>query len=128
MSNELVTSPQNRCPSAKEYKMLPIKPGTPVIKRAPKAPKLGPNDPLVHFRILKIEDNVATICEDMTKLVDGHLMVRDVDISRLGRNGVKLGDIIGFKESDAAFSRPLITHRKSQQHQHPEKLIAESER
>lgn len=123
--NNLVTDPQNKCRGVREYKMLPIKPGEPVIKRAPRAPKLGPSDSLIHFRILKIEDNVATICADMTKLVDGQLTVRDIDITRLS---VHVGDIIGFRESDVQFLNPLITFRRHQQHQHPEHLVAPDEK
>jgi len=128
--NTLITAPSNSCPSTKEYKMNPIsrKLGTPFIKRPPQAPKLGPNDPLVHYRILKLDNNVATVCADMTRLVNEQLIVRDTDISSLGLNGVRVGDIIGFRNSDVDFSKPLITFRKSQQHQHPEQLVASDEK
>jgi hypothetical protein len=125
--NTVITQVKNPCRSVQEYKMLPIEKSNDAytIKRPPLAPRLGPRDPLIHFRILKIEDNVATICADMTKLVDGQLTVRDVNVTRLS---VRVDDIIGFKESDVQFLKPLITHRRHQKHQHPHNLVTESER
>ena len=129
--NNLVIAKHNVCPSVKQYKMEPIKrpKDAPVIKRPAPVPTLGPVDPFVHYRILELKENgVAVICSDVTKLVNGELTVQEVNISKLGKNTVHAGDIIGFKSSDVTLSKPFITHRASQQHQHPEHLVASHEK
>ena len=130
--NSLVTSRKNPCPSYKEYKMLPLersKDAYSIKKRPPKAPKLSAQDPLIPYRILKLDGAIATICASMsTKLSSGELIVRDVNVSSLGSKGVRLGDIISFRTSDIIFEKPTITHRAHQQHQHPEQLVAPDEK
>jgi hypothetical protein len=128
--NTLITSSKNPCPSTKEYKMNPVSRelGKPFVKRPPKAPVLIPGKKLIEYRILAIKGAVATICADMTKLSGGQLTVRDVSVARLGCPGVRVGDIIGFDSSDTGLFKPTITHRASQQHQHPKQLIAPDEK
>jgi hypothetical protein len=130
--NTLVTSPKNPCPLIKEYKMLPLeksKDAYTIKKRPPKAPVVGSVDPIIHYRILVVKDGgIATICADMTKLIGGQLTVRDVNLSSLGIKAAHVGDIVGFRKSDVVLSKPILTHRASQQHQHPEKLVAPEEK
>lgn len=115
----------------KTYTMLPIKrpDGVIPIKPPPKVPILGVRVSRTPYRILALKENetIATICSNM-KPTDGLLSVADVSMKKLGIRSVKIGDILSYEPGDAKFERPMIIHRASQKHQHPEQLIAPDEK
>jgi hypothetical protein len=113
----------------KEYKMLPIAktPGAYVLKVRKKVPALMRTAKKTAYRILVIKDMTATICANMKVLTGGELSVVDVSIQSLGRNSVKVGDVLSYESHDIGFDRPMIAFREHQKHQHPDQLVAPDE-
>ena len=129
--NNLVIAKHNVCPSVKQYKMEPLerKADAHVIKVLPPKPAISPNESFVHYRVVELKENgIAGICSNMSKFEGGKRVCQEVNLSSLGPNGVHVGDVIGYKQSDVSLSKPFITHRASQKHQHPGHLVAPEER
>lgn len=113
----------------KEYKILSLERRKDAYVIPPHKPKpmLGPSGKKNFYRVLDIKDDgkTAVICANMQTPT---LIVQDADVSRFGRNSLKLGDIIAYENGDLQFQRPIITHRFHQRHTHPPYLVAPDEK
>jgi hypothetical protein len=112
----------------KTYVMLPIKrpENAPVIQKRVPIPTIRPQkQSKILYRIVALKDKVATITQNPSA---AEMTVMDVDITKLGTNSVKVGDILGFEQHDKRFERPVITHRAHQVHTIPANLTVPDER